>query len=65
MATPFTKEEMRDSLVLIAKQAYWEGRRAPFNDDDAVFENTTIYKQLMDYADESNVVVNQVRKDML
>ena len=60
-----TKEEMRDSLIVIAKQAYWEGRHTAFNEKGAVFENTTIYKQLMDYAEESNVVVNQIRKEML
>jgi hypothetical protein len=61
MTTPMTKEEFRDSLVLIAKQAYWEGR----NGVGQLFENTTIYKQLMDYAEESNVVVNRIRKEML
>jgi hypothetical protein len=58
-----TIEEMRDSLIVVAKQAYWEGRSETINLNG--FKNTTVYKHIMKYAEESNVAVHQIRKEML
>ena len=46
MTTTMTKEELRDALIEIAKQAYWEGRN--WVDNDGAFENTETYKAIME-----------------
>ena len=58
MTTTMTKEELRDALLQIAKQAYQEGQRDQLDNDiwrpddgtnfPSTFEDTKTYKEIME-----------------